>query len=251
MKVFLKAIVDYSSWFYILGIFGILLCLRAAFLARRERGRAIYTLEKEAATSKELQVLTIGIAIGGAMGVVLFLSTAIAPQVTFVEANMQDETPAALVLPTVTPTRPQTTPTFTPTPTRIRPTPLPYVTPTFVMEIATVALPTPTPLPPQCPNPLARFTAPYQAAVISGNVQVIGTANLDNLDYYKVELSAADNPGQWSVVTELHHNAVVNGLLDVWDTSAFPNGSYRLRLTVVDNTGNYPEPCEVSVVVSN
>ena len=250
MKVFLKAIVDYSSWFYILGIFGILLCLRAALLARRERGRAIYTLEKEAATSKEFQVLTIGIAIGAAMGVVLFLSAAVAPQVTFVEANVQDETPAALVLPTVTPTRPQTTPTFTPTPTRIRPTPLPYVTPTFVAQV-TVALPTPTLPPPMCPNPLARFTAPYQAAVVSGSVQVMGTANLENLDYYKVEFAAADNPGQWGLITDLHHNPVANGLLDVWDTTVFPNGSYRLRLIVVDNTGNYPEPCEVSVVVSN
>jgi len=250
MKVFLKAIVDYSSWVYVLGTFGILLCLRAAFLARRERGRAIYTLEKEAATSKELQVLTIGIAIGAAMGVVLFLSAAVAPQVTFVEADMQDETPAALVLPTVTPTRPQLTATFTPTPTRIRPTPLPFVTPTFAVQ-ATVPVPTSTPLPPLCPNPLARFTTPYQGTVISGSTQIMGTANLDNLDYYKVELSADDNSGQWSLITDLHHSPVTNGLLDVWNTAAFPNGSYRLRLIVVDNTGNYPEPCEIGVVVSN
>jgi hypothetical protein len=249
MKVFLKAIVDYANWFHILGVLGILLCLRAAVLARRERERSIYTLEKEAATSREFRVLTIGLAIAGAMGVVLFLTAAIAPQVTFVEADVQEETPSALVFPTVTPTRARPTVTPTLTPTRVRPTPLPVVTlPTA--EPAT-AVPTPVPPPPLCPNPLARLTAPVQDAGVSGAVQVLGTANVEDFQYYKVEYEVADSPGQWALITDLRYSPVAGGLLDVWDTTAFPDGAYRLRLIVVDQTGNYPEPCQVRVTINN
>ena len=251
MKVFLKAVVDYAVWFHVLGIVGILFCLRGAFLARRERERSIYTLEKEAATSKEFRVLTVGIAIAAAMGVVLFLTAAIAPQVTFVQANGQEETPAAFLLSTVTPTRDKPTATPTLTPTRVRPTALPVSA--FTEEPA--AAPTPTPtltgLPPLCPNSLAGLTAPNQDAIASGSVRIMGTANLPNLDYYKVEFAPADNPEQWALVADLRYSEVGGGLLDIWDTTALPNGSYRLRLVVVDTTGNYPEPCEVRVTVNN
>jgi hypothetical protein len=249
MKVLLKAVVDYAIWFHVLGIVGILFCLRGAFLARRERERSIYTLEKEAATSKEFRVLTVGIAIAAAMGVVLFLTAAIAPQVTFVQADGQEETPAALVLSTVTPTRDKPTATPTMTPTRVRPTPLPVAEFTEAPAVAPTA--TSTRLPPLCPNSLASLTAPNQDAVASGSVRIMGTANLPNLDYYKVEFAPADNLEQWALVADLRYSEVSGGLLDIWDTTALPNGSYRLRLVVVDSTGNYPEPCEVRVTVKN
>ena len=249
MKVFLKAVVDYAVWFHILSILGILFCLRAAFLARRERERSIYTLEKEAATSREFRVLTVGIAIAAAMGIVLFLTAAIAPQVTFVEADVQEETPAALVLSTVTPTRGKPTATSTMTPTRVRPTPLPVSEATE--ELAVPPSPTPTLPPPLCPNSLAHLTAPNQDAVLSESVRIMGTVNLPNLDYYKIEFAPAESSGQWALVTNLRHSAVVSGLLDIWDTISLPNGSYRLRLVVVDSTGNYPEPCEVRVTIDN
>ena len=255
MKVFLKAIIDYANWLYIVGIFGILLCLRAAFLARRERERSIYTLEKEAATDKEFRVLTIGVVIAVGMGVVLFLAAVIAPHVTFVEAEIKrEETPeAALVLPTVTPTRIQPTATHTPTPTRIRPT-APPITPLIMLtveDITPTVTPTPEPPRPVCPNPLARLTAPPPNTTLSGAVHILGTANIENFDYYKIEYRM-DNPAtEWALITDLRRGPVAGGLLDIWDTTAFPNGDYRLRLVVVDITGNYPQPCEVRVTVSN
>jgi hypothetical protein len=250
MKVFLKAVVDYAFWFHILGVLGIMFCLRSAFLARRERERSIYTLEKEAATSKEFRVLTIGLAIAGGMGVVLFLTAAVAPQVTFVEVAMQEETPAALILPTVTPTQVESTATPTATPTRFRPTALPVIA--YTQEPVT-AVPTSTPPlpPPLCPNSVARLTAPDQNAILSGAAQIMGSANPPNFDYYKVEIAQAAKPDQWALITDLRRSPIAGGLLDMWDTTAFPNGRYRLRLVVVDITGNYPEPCEIGVEVTN
>lgn len=251
MKVFLKLIVDYAVWVHVIGVIGILFCLRAALMARRERDLSIYTLEKEAATNKEFRVLTIGIAIAAVMGVVVFLTAAVAPRITFVESSGMQETPAALILPTVTSIRATPTASPTPTPTRIRPTALPVIV--LTEEPAT---PAPTPLPPPpppppCPNSLARLTAPGQNAVVSGVVQIVGTANLPNFDYYKIEFASAGNPSEWALITDLRRSAVEGGLLDVWNTAAFPNGAYRLRLIVVDNTGNYPEPCEVGITINN
>jgi hypothetical protein len=250
MKVLLKAVVDYANWVHIVGIFAILLCLRSVLLARHERERSIYTLEKEAATSKEFRVLTIGLIVGAVMGVMFLLTTVIAPRVTFVEPEEQPVTPAAaLVLPTVTPTRARPTPTATATATRVRPLP----TPTFIA--ITLAPPEPTatppPPPPSCPNSLARLTAPAQNATVSGAVQILGSANIPNFDYYKIEYSSPAKPGHWALITDLRRGSVAGGLLDVWDTTAFPNGPYTLRLVVVDNTGNYPDPCTVQVTVSN
>jgi len=252
MKVFLKVIVDYATWIHVIGVIGILFCLRAAFMARRERNLSIYTLEKEAATNTEFRVLTIGMTIAAAMGVVVFLTAVVAPRVTFSELSTVAETPAALILPTVTPSVATPTPTATSTPTRIRPTPLPVV---ILTEQVPTPVPTPPPPPPPpppfCPNSLARLTSPGQNAVVSGTVQIMGTADLPNFDYYKIEYAPAGSPTEWALITDLRRSTVKDGLLDSWNTTNFPNGPYLLRLMVVDNTGNYPEPCEVSVVVNN
>jgi len=250
MKVFLKAVVDYASWFYIIGIIGIIFCLRSAFLARQERLRSIYTLEKEAATSNEFRVLTIGLAVAASLGVVLFLTTVVASRVTFDEVRKTEDMPvAALGIPTVTPTRARPTPTPTATVTRVRPTPMPIVMTTTVASF----VPTPTPIPPlpACPNALARLTAPGQNAALSGAVQVLGTANTPNFDYYKLEFAPGELSEKWALITSLRRSPVAGGLLDVWDTTAFPDGLYRLRLVVVDLTGNYPPPCEVRIIISN
>ena len=42
------------------------------------------------------------------------------------------------------------------------------------------------------------------------------------------------------IASDVHRTAVVNGALDVWDTTGIPDGTYTLRLTVVDIRGNFP-----------
>ena len=42
-----------------------------------------------------------------------------------------------------------------------------------------------------------------------------------------------------------------SGRLETFNSNAYPAGTYTLRLVVVDTTGNYPEPCKVTVVVQH
>jgi hypothetical protein len=87
-------------------------------------------------------------------------------------------------------------------------------------------------------------------ATVSATVAISGTANIEGFQFYKVEISAGEQPGTWSVITATRSQPVSGGLLDTWDTSAYPAGAYWLRLVVVDQSGNYPSPCAVRVTVA-
>jgi len=151
-------------------------------------------------------------------------------------------TPTATALPTQT-----FTPTSTATPT---PTPQPTVTPTSTSQpIATpppnpTATPAPTSMPAsRCPNPGVCITYPEPGATISGQVHVMGTANIEDFRHYKLEWWG-EGGSEWSYLLK-RSKPVVNGELMMLDTRTVPAGRYGLRLTVVDQTGNYPEPFEI------
>lgn len=130
------------------------------------------------------------------------------------------------------------TPTSTPKiPQALTPTPSPP-TPT----------PTTTPAPlPECPNPRARLTYPTVNAVLNGVVQILGSAEIENFDYYKLEFRSQEAL-EWAFLRRAEE-PVADGILGVWDTSSLPTGTYWLRLVVIDVSGNYPEPCQVPVTV--
>jgi len=66
-----------------------------------------------------------------------------------------------------------------------------------------------------------------------------------------VEVGPGSNPRdhEWTVVGHLHESPVSGGVLETFNSAAYPAGTYSLRLVVVDQTGNYPEPCRVTVTV--
>jgi hypothetical protein len=82
-------------------------------------------------------------------------------------------------------------------------------------------------------------------------VEIRGSAYAPDFWFYKVEFGVAPNPDHWSSISEVHHEQVTNGVLDVWNTDLLPPGDYILRLTIVDITGNYPPQniCEVPVTI--
>jgi hypothetical protein len=84
-------------------------------------------------------------------------------------------------------------------------------------------------------------------AVLRGMIQVRGTANIGRFSYYKFEIWSEKTPA-WSFLMR-SGQSVTNGVLMTWDAAAVSPGAYRLRLIVVDETGNYPEPCELRVIV--
>ncbi len=241
MRILLEIIAGYAKWIYLACALAALWYLRVVYIARKERKAALFALEKEAARN---QVYS---AAGATVAIVLILAgtylastrlIAVVPEPA--EASLLVGTPTPILLATPTPTPAPTstpTPTPTPTPTRVRPTPRP-VQPT----------PTPTPVPPSCPDPRAVITFPGEGAVLTGPTQILGTAQHEIFQFYKLEFGIGAEPQQWSYF-DGQETPVVNGVLGTFNALAVPEGLYTIRLVVVDQTGNYPPPCEVRVTV--
>lgn len=86
------------------------------------------------------------------------------------------------------------------------------------------------------------LTAPLPGATIAGAVEIYGRALIPDFRFYKVEYSPLARE-QWVLIgTDVIRKPVESGRLVVWQTTIVPDGAYRLRLHVVDPTGNY---CEV------
>jgi hypothetical protein len=234
----LSLIKAYSLWIYIAGFLAALLSLRELRKAQKDKQETIFTLEKELASARENRARTSLILASALLVVLTLLMFIVIPAQPIPVA--QEPTPTSLLvieLPTSTPAPP--TPTMTRIPTRPRPTPLPP-TPT--------ATATPMP-PPPCPQPGVQITSPRMNQVISGQVTILGTAQIDRFQFYKLEYGIGENPAQWHSIGEINRTPVVNGVLGVWNTTGFPSGVFTLRLTVVDITGNFPPPCDVRVMI--
>ena len=85
------------------------------------------------------------------------------------------------------------------------------------------------------------ISRPFGGEAVRGIVPILGSARIDGFGFYKVEWASAAEPDDWKAVSETYATPVVHGLLDSWDTTRRPDGPYRLRLVVVDQTGQ--EPC--------
>lgn len=155
------------------------------------------------------------------------------PTVSLATAAPPTATPTAQLAATNTPPVLTSTPTVTATVT---------ATPTKAAVVA-----------PQCASPGSLITTPGVNQVVSGTVGIQGTAEEANFDYYKLEYAVGANAGEAAEYRYFAGGAtpVRSGPLGVFDSRALPNRAYSLRLTVVDKTGNFPPPCQVTVLVQN
>lgn len=170
-----------------------------------------------------------------------------------IEATTEATEESTVAAPTLAPTATQTTPAATATPIpdetepEVEPTeaPLPTATPT--------ATPEPVAAAPVCPDPRAVIVAPGVGQVLSGTVNILGTATHENFQYYKIEYAQGENVDPNATFSYLADARVqvTGSLLATFDSADFANGAYTLKLTVVDNSGNFPPPCTVSVVIAN
>jgi len=94
-----------------------------------------------------------------------------------------------------------------------------------------------------CTNPNLCVILPAPASKIKGNVHIVGSANAENFQRYKIEWQGQGGSG-WAFLLE-RTTPVVNGELLMLNTSTVPTGKYGLRLTVIDPSGNYGEPFEI------
>ncbi len=121
-----------------------------------------------------------------------------------------------------------------------------------------VAAPTATPVAPvqievapapDCPDNRIALSAPKVNALVQGSVAIVGSVTLEERWYYKLEWAPADSAAY--AYFGGNTRSVANGVLGNLETRDLPNGATTIRVTVVDDTGNYPPPCEVAVVVAN
>ncbi len=111
-----------------------------------------------------------------------------------------------------------------------------------------------TDLKPATCNANTQITFPRNGEVLNGlgTFFITGTASIDNFQFYKLELGIGEKPIEFWSIDEVQKKPIVNGiLLDGWNTGALPAGTYTLRLTVVDNRGQFPVPCDVIVHIKH
>ncbi len=244
MRVLLELVAGYADWIYLACALAAAWYLRVVYLARKERRATWFPLEKEVALQRVYGAAVMAIVLAFVVAGTFFATTRLVEIVPEPASAPILSTPTVVLLatPTPTPLPPTPTPTVTPTPrpTRVKPTPTPAPQPT----------PTPAVQVPKCPDARAVITSPGVGAVLSGPTQIIGTAQHEAFQFYKLEFGIGNNPQQWSYF-DGQEVPVQNGVLGTFNAAAVPNGTYTIRLVVVDRTGNYPPPCQVTIVVQH
>jgi transcriptional regulator with XRE-family HTH domain len=152
-----------------------------------------------------------------------------------------DEAAAEAAAEVVEEPTPSPTPEPTATPLPPEPSPTPTEEPT----------PEPVVVPPSCPDVRSLIVSPGVGQIVSGAVNVTGTATHEAFGYYKLEFAPGANAAGGFVYFAGAQSAVNGGLLGVLNTAALGNGNYTIQLTVVDQTGNFPPPCQVTIDVQN
>jgi hypothetical protein len=96
------------------------------------------------------------------------------------------------------------------------------------------------------------ITSPPDGAVVQGQVQIIGTAVHPEFLRYELFFGPCPVSGaEWCGIGDAHFEQVQNGLLGVWDTTAIPDGIYRIQMRVVKKDGNYETDFVDSLTVAN
>ncbi|NJN83099.1 MAG: hypothetical protein HC802_12980 [Caldilineaceae bacterium] len=224
---------------------------------RIERRQAVFSLEREKAMRDIYNIFTIAMLLLITMGVTYFFSNTLAIAVEPLVSEALRPTPGVPFVPTPTSTPlPSTpTPTITPTPGEALATATPFETPAGLEETALPPTPTPVPAPvvqaPSCPDPRSIIRAPGVNQNVSGAISVVGTASHNEFQYYKVEFAPGANAAGGFVYLGGGNSQVFDSTLLGFDTNSLGNGAWTLRLIVVDQTGNFPPPCQVTINVQN
>ncbi len=132
-------------------------------------------------------------------------------------------------------------------------TPFPSPTGIIVPIVPSLAPTSSSPLPPLvigCLIPQVRITFPAPDAVLFNPFTVRGTAilsEISNFSFYKVEIRGQDQSNFANVALSSTPAYGPDDVLATIDPARFGPGVYQIRLTVVDVTGNFPDPCTIRV----
>ena len=216
----------YEVWVYLLLGFGGIIYVRKFILAWQELRGTTFGLERDNAQARLNQASGI---------IVLILTLAIMEFVL-----------VSFVAPTVPGAIPLLTPTLdllaTPTITIPAGTQEPEAT---VQNAQATETPTPPAAESGCIPGQIAITLPNDGDDISGAIEIIGTANVPDFGFYKLEMK---RPEEASWLTILAGNEVKNEEpLGIWNTSLLSPGYHQLGLVVTDNQGISLPPCSIQV----
>lgn len=264
MGVLIQILANYAPYIYLVCGLVALYQLYRLMQVRADRRQAVFTLERERAIRNLSGIFTIALMLVAVMAVTYFASATL-PRATAAETTPEELPPefSLRIVPTNTPlpVTPSPTPTLTITPPPPPPTITATVDPTLAALTPPSEAPTQTPTPaPAAAVPVAAapvcderstISSPGNGAVVSGVFTLVGTATHDAFNFYKVEFAPGANATNGFTYLADGRGPVFGGALASVDTRGFGNGPWTFQLTVVDQTGNYPEPCRVTVVVQN
>jgi hypothetical protein len=224
-----------ERWFYLSLVFVALWYLRAFWGAQHRLHMGAYILERETAGRERAFALSMLVLLAAASGFVYMTAQHISPNLgVLLSPPIEDE---GAVLITAAPTETPDVVLLLPG----QPTPSPVGT-------ATLA-PQNTPVPAAgvgCDNPLAIIVSPLPGAVLSGKVEVRGTADIPDFAFYVLEISTlGDN---WlNILTQ--SEPVSAGIMGQWDSTRHAPGEHAFRLVVYNADGAFVEPCVIPVSV--
>ena len=215
----------------------------------------MFSLEREKAIRDTYNIFATAMVLLLIMGMTYFVSTTLAEAVQPLVDEALAPTPPLPFVPT---------PTNTPLPT----TPTPVLPPTApaaptleaspTVSVTVGPPPTNTPVPaapvvqaPNCPDNRSLLLRPGNGETVQGMVNVIGSATHEGFQYYKVEYAPGAGASGGFQYLGGGNSPVVNAILASFDSNALGNGAWTLQLIVVDQTGNYPPPCRVTLNVQN
>jgi hypothetical protein len=253
MAILIDYVSIYAPWIYAVCGLVALYQIYRLWNVRYERRQAVFSLEREKAVRELQHIFSVAMLLLLVMGATYFTSTTLRAAVDpyILAARAPNPTPAVLPTPTNTPLPATETPTLPPAiPLTVT---APVEAPTVVETPLTPPTETPTPAPvvqtAGCPDARAVITSPGNNQVVSGIIAVAGTARHEQFQYYKIEYAPAGSEN----FNYLNggNSPVTNGALITFDTTALTNGGWTLRLIVVDQTGNFPPPCQVTVQIQN
>jgi hypothetical protein len=98
------------------------------------------------------------------------------------------------------------------------------------------------------PNQLT-IIFPQAGEEVAGIIELTGTVNIPNFGFYKYEVALAGSD-TWATIAA-GREAVNQGSLGKWDTTALTPGDYQLRLVVIDNQGTVLPACVLPVRITS
>lgn len=220
-----RSLANYEALIYIaLAIWG-LFVFRSMYRTWREWRDSVFSLEREFALRRLGRITAVALLILGLIFAEFFIATFIAPSL-----------PASDIL---------TTPTLD-----LLAAPPGTLSPAeetqSVISPGTLAAPSGMS---GCVPDQIMITSPQPGIVVSGSIEIIGTANVPNFGFYKYEI-APRGTQDWATISA-DRRPKQNEALGTWNTASLTNGEYFLRLVITDNEGGALEPCVIAVRVAN